>query len=201
MTTVVWESHCRTHSCWICGTVYSNLILKCIVSLAKVHFLNVTSSFSFFISRHKKFHRILFRFFIIKKHVHLFSWLPFLVTSVQTLLKEAALSAFVYFFNSFLGPALFMMKTVRFTFFTSKYIERVGSEYKWTSFADDTEAQENNQFFCEPWKALSSTFKTKQFKGFRKHPFVIQEFRRLQCLEKSLNFDYRNACLVQNVFI
>ena len=94
-----------------------------------------------------------------------------------------------------------MMKTVRFTFFTSKYMERVGSEYKWTSFADDTEAQENNQFFCEPWKALSSTFKTKQFKGFRKHPFVIQEFRRLQCLEKSLNFDYRNACLVQNVFI
>lgn len=129
MTTVVWESHCRTHSCRICGTVYSNLILKCIVSLAKVHFLNVTSSFSFFISRHKKFHRILFRFFIIKKHVHLFSWLPFLVTSVQTLLKEAALSAFVYVFNSFLGPALFMMKTVRFTFFTSKYIERVGSEH------------------------------------------------------------------------
>ena len=41
-----------------------------------------------------------------------------------------------------------MMKTVRFTFFTSKYIERVGSEYKWTSFADDTEAQENNQFFA-----------------------------------------------------
>lgn len=46
-----------------------------------------------------------------------------------------------------------MMKTVRFTFFTSKYIERVGSEYKWTSFADDTEAQENNQFFLRTVKS------------------------------------------------